>query len=61
MKKTYIAPKSQMFNVSLEGMIATSPGQSSVSFDKNSKIESENDILSNRGGLWNENDWLKEE
>lgn len=50
-----------MFNVSLEGMIATSPGQSSVSFDKNSKIESENDILSNRGGLWNENDWSKEE
>ena len=60
MKKAYIAPKSESFSINLEGMIATSPGSQEVKIDHEGEITNENEILSNRGSVWSQENWTDE-
>ena len=60
MKKAYIAPKSESFSINLEGMIATSPGQQNMGFDNGGEITNEDEILSNRGSVWSQENWTDE-
>lgn len=56
MKKTYIAPKTEMMEVAVESLLAASV---TVSVDKNGSIDYESDFLSNESSDWGSDCWSK--
>lgn len=54
MKKTYIAPKTEMMEVAVESLLAAS-----VSVDQNSSINKESEFLSNESSDWGSDCWSK--
>ena len=56
MKKKYVTPDFQEISLYMEGEIAIS-----VSSDPNTKITGENQILSNKSGGWDSDQWSSDE
>lgn len=54
MKKTYIAPKTEMMEVAVESLLAAS-----VSVDQNDSINKESEFLSNESSDWGSDCWSK--
>lgn len=54
MKKTYIAPKTEMIEVAVESLLAAS-----VSVDQNGSINNESEFLSNESSDWGSDCWSK--